>query len=116
MNAILSTTDKTYSSVIGGNHPPVLGTLKAKANNGILKEGLILAKDSNGDVVAYNPAGAAPLDTPVAVLVHELDTASDDAAVVIKHGTVVQAKLLVGSSAPDADDIAALEALTIFPQ
>lgn len=115
MNAILSTVDKTHSSVIDGTHSPILKTLAAKADNGILKEGLIVALDGDGLVDAYDPDDLATLADPVGVLVNELDTAKDNAAVVVKHGTVVKAKLLVGSAAPDAADIAALEALTIFP-
>ena len=114
MNAILTTIDKTHSSVLDGTHPHILGTMKAKAANGILKEGLLVAKDSSGDLVAYNPLGVSPVTLVVAVLIHDIDTASDDAAVVIKHGTVNKAKLLVGSAAPDAADIAALEAKTIY--
>lgn len=117
MNGILGTYNYGDSAVIDTTHPPILGTAKAKANNGTLAEGLIVAKDTNGDLVAYDPAGAgatASLAVIKGVLVHDCDTTKDDAAVIIKHGTVSQAKLLVGAAVPNAANLAALEAFGIF--
>ncbi len=51
---------------------------------------------------------------PVGVLAGEIDIAEDDAAMVVKHGTVVLAKLSVGSGVPDAEDLAALEDIGVF--
>lgn len=114
MNGIIGETTYTTSSVLSKIHPPVIKVMTAKADNGTLTEGLLVAKDSNGDIVAYEPAGDAPLDTCVGVLTQEIDTTKDDAAPVLVHGTAVQNKLVVGAVAPDADDIAALEALGVF--
>lgn len=114
MNAVLGTLEYGVSSVVSLIHPPVLKTMKAKANNGVLSAGLLVAKDSNGDLVAYDPGGASPLNVCVGVLAQSVDTATDDAAVVVRHGTVVREKLLVGSSAPDAAALAVLEGLGIF--
>ncbi len=114
MNAVLGTLEYGASSIVSLIHPPVLKTLKAKANNGVLAAGLLVAKDSNGDVVAYDPQGAAPLNVCVGVLAQEVDTSRDNAAVVLRHGTVVREKLRVGSSAPNAADLAVLESLGIF--
>lgn len=114
MNAVLGTIEYGANRVISQIHPPVLKTMKAKANNGILSAGLVVAKDSNGDIVAYDPIGTAPVNAAVGVLVQECDTAIDDAVVVLRHGTVVLGKLKVGSGAPAATDLAALEALGIF--
>lgn len=117
MNALLATFNISSAAVIDTTHPPILGTMKAKAANGTLSEGLVLAKDANGDVVAYDPAGTGPtasLAVIVGVLVHDCDTTKDDAAVVLKHGTVYLPKLLVGAAAPDAAALAALEAFGIF--
>lgn len=114
MNAVLGTIDYGASSVISAIHPPVIKTMKAKTDNGTLAAGLVVAKDSIGDLVAYEPLGDAPLNAAVGVLVQDCDTSTDDAALVLRHGTVVLGKLKVGSSAPDAVDLAALEALGIF--
>uniref|UniRef100_A0A7C3I633 Head decoration protein n=1 Tax=Gracilinema caldarium TaxID=215591 RepID=A0A7C3I633_9SPIR len=114
MNAVLGTIDYGASSVISAIHPPVIKTMKAKTNNGTLAAGLVVAEDSAGDIVAYNPGGTAPLNEAVGVLVQDCDTTTDDGALVLRHGTVVLGKLKVGTSAPDADDLAALEALGIF--
>ncbi len=116
MNAIIGSVDRTHSAVADNVHPPVMKTMVALVDNGILKAGLILAKDSNGEIVPYDPADVATLKTPVGVLAHDIDTSTDDAAVVIVHGTVALDKLLVDTSAPDADDLAALEAITIWAQ
>lgn len=114
MNAVLGTIEYGANGVVSQVHPPILKTMKAKANNGILAAGLVVAKDSNGDIVAYDPGGTAPVNAAVGVLVQDCDTATDNAAVVLRHGTVVLSKLKVGSGSPDADDLAALEALGIF--
>ena len=114
MNAVIGSMNVSDTSVISRLHPPIMGTMKAKAANGTLAEGLVVAKDSNGDLVAYDPVGLAPLNTPVGILVHECDTTKDDAAVVLKHGTAVKSALLVGASAPDAADLAKLEAIGVF--
>lgn len=114
MNAKLAELDVTQSSVIDGIHPPVIYTMKAKANNGELAPGLVVAKDGSGDLVAYNPAGVAPVDVAVGVLTQTIDTTRDDAAPVLVHGTVRLSALKVGADAPDADDLAALRALGIY--
>lgn len=114
MNAVLGTIEYGANGVVSQIHPPVLKTMKAKANNGTLSAGLVVAEDSNGDIVAYNPGGTAPLNTAVGVLVQDCDTTTDDAAVVLRHGTVVLSKLKVGAGSPDATDLDALEALGIF--
>ena len=114
MNAVLGTLEAGLSTVISPIHPPVIKTMEAKADNGTLAMGLLVAKDANGDIVAYEPAGAAPLNACVGVLSQEIDTAEDDAAPVIRHGTVIRELLLVGAAAPDAAALAALDALGIF--
>lgn len=115
MNAVLGTTEYGATGVISQIHPPVLKTMKAKADNGILAAGLLVAKDSLGDLVAYDPAGLAPLNVCVGVLAQDIDTANDDAAVVVRHGTVMLGKLKVGTSAPDATAIGVLEDMGIYP-
>lgn len=117
MNAILATVNVSDSSIIDRTHPPVLGTMKAKTANGTLAEGLVVAKNADGDLVAYDPAGTgdtASLAVPVGILVHDCDTTKDDAAVVLKHGTAVKSALLVGAAAPEAADLAKLEAIGVY--
>lgn len=117
MNAIIASFNVSQSAVVDPTHPPILGTLKVKAANGVLPEGLVLAKDSNGDVVAYDPAGTGPtasLAVIVGVLAHDCDTNKDDAAVVLKHGTASLSKLLVGVAEPDAAALSALQAFGIY--
>lgn len=114
MNAVLGTIEYGANGVVSQVHPPVLKTMKAKANNGTLSAGLVVAKDSNGDLVSYDPGGTAPVNAAVGVLVQDCDTATDDAAVVLRHGTVVLSKLKVGAGAPGATDLTALESIGIF--
>lgn len=113
MNAEIATFSLDDSSVLSRLHPPILGTLKAGSGE-LLNEGLILAKNAEGNLEAYDPEGEAPLNKPVGVLLHDCDSATDDAAVIVKHGTVVKTALLVGNKAPTAADLEALEALGIF--
>ena len=114
MNAVLGTLSYGASSVISLIHPPVIKTMKAKANNGTLSAGLLVAKDSNGDIVAYDPGGSSPVNVCVGVLAQDIDTTTDNAAAVVRHGTVVLEKLKVGAGAPNSAALAALEALGIF--
>lgn len=114
MNANVGSIDPAPSRVVAGTHPPVILSLAAKADNGTLAAGLLVALDSNGDIDAYDSGGVAPLTTVVGVLTQELDTTEDTTALVLKHGTVNADLLLEGSSAADAAAIAALEAIGIF--
>lgn len=50
---------------------------------------------------------------PVGVIAEACDTAADDTALVLRHGTVKADLLLRGSAAPDAEDLAALNAIGI---
>ena len=114
MKAILSKITPSVSRVVVGTHQAIIVTMSAKAANGILPEGLLVAKDANGKVVAYNPGGAAPLNVLKGVLTQEIDTADDDAATVLRHGTVRIEALKVGAGAATADDIEALVAVGIY--
>lgn len=114
MKANLGTITIDYSSVVTTTHPPVIKTMEAKPANGILPMGLLVAKDGDGLIDTYDPADLATLATCVGVLTRELDTTTDDAAAVIVHGTVVHELLKVGAGVPDADDLAALDALGVY--
>lgn len=114
MKAKLATITPKVSRIVVGTHPPIIVAMTALADNGVLAEGLLVAKDANGKLVAYNPAGAAPLNAAVGVLTQELDTAEDTSATVIRHGTVRAAGLLVGAVAATADDFETLVGIGIY--
>ena len=103
-------------TVVSGHHSPIYKTKKVKTGQGVLDAGLIVAVDSNGEVVPYDPAGTAPVNEPVGVLVERCDTSKEDAAVVLVHGTVFRDRLKkADGSALTADDEKALEAIGIYP-
>lgn len=114
MKANLGSISPAVSRVVTNHHPGIIRAITALAGNGTLPEGELLAKNADGKIVAYNPAGVSPLNIVVGVLTEELDTTKDDTAVVIRHGTVRREALKVGAAAVVADDVAALEAIGIY--
>lgn len=194
MDAKIATINTDTSSVIDRLHPPIVQVMEAKAANGVLAEGLLVAEDENAKLIKHQKvadaamtgvidaankvythdatpapilpgsvridnnnvapqvvtddghgrligdctAGTVNYETgeisvtlttapaagktvvvdhktrPVGVLATEIDTASDDAAPVVRHGTVVLEKLLTGAAAPDAEDLAALAGIGIY--
>lgn len=114
MNAVIGTFDIKSATVLSDQHPPVLKTVQALADQGTLAMGLLLAKDGDGKAVPYEPAGLAPLNVCIGVLTQEIDTTADTEATVLRHGTGVRELLLVGATAPDAAALAVLEDLGIF--
>ena len=118
MNGKINTVSEGYASVATPTHSPVKKTIAAAAAQGTLPGGMLVALDATSKVIPYNRAGVAPANVLKGVLDKEIDTSSDDAAIVIIHGTV-NAELLVHGAASDAitsADIAALEALGVYPQ
>lgn len=113
-NATLGTQTFADRQIIDQTHPPVILSLKTKANNGVLTAGLIVAKDANGDLVAYDPAGLSPINAPVAVVTITCDTAQESMAAVLVHGTVVAANLLTGANPAGATDLAALRDIGVY--
>lgn len=93
-----------------GDHPPVLLSGVKKAGSGAFTVGLLLARDNAGEFSPYDGTGtlAGVCDEP----------RGDDAAecVYLAHGTV-KARLLTrdGGAALSAADVAALNAMTIYP-
>jgi len=193
MKANLATIAPKVSTVVAANHPPVLATMEVLADKGVIADGQLVAKDSDGKLIAHgkvtgaamtgtidgaNKDFAATLDPapvlpgsvridnnnaaaqflvddghgrlegdgsgtvnyasgevaatfttapaagktvlvahktkPVGVNVNECDSGEDDTALVLKHGTVRTKGLLTGATAPDAEDLAALEAIGIY--
>jgi|GEM_PF-2146771 len=118
MNGKTMSASVDYASVATGTHPPVKKTFKAAAAQGVLPGGMLFALNADSDLIPYDRAGAAPANVLKGVLDKEIDTATDDAAIGIVHGTV-NTELLkysaAGSAVTDAD-LAALEAISVYPQ
>ncbi len=95
LGSLSYTREPIYSNV----HPPIILTMEALADNGTLPRGLWVAKDSNGKIVAYDPAGADPVNAPVGILVEDVDTTENTAAQVLVHGIVVASKTFINPTA-----------------
>lgn len=117
INANLGTQTFIEKNILDPLHPAIIRTMDAKANNGTLVQGLIVAKDSNGDIVAYDPVGADPLNDPIGILIKGIDTTKDTLANVLRHGTVVKAEVILGdgSSDPADSDFDLLVAKQVYP-
>jgi len=118
MKGELFTVEEGYASVATMTHPCVKRTLAAVADQGVLPGGMLYARDADSKVIPYDRAGAAPANALKGVLDKQIDTASDDAAICIVHGTVNGEMLCYGAAGGDvtAADIAALEAISIWPE
>lgn len=108
MERTLFSLDTTDSTVVDDRHPAVIRTLGLADHEADIIEGTIVAKNGASAIVAYNPAGEAPLNIPVGVLVRTA-YAGDEAGDVIVHGCVFAEALLTGASAATTTDMTALE-------
>ncbi len=115
-NAVLGHQIGEEKLVVDFSHPPVMLSMKVKTGQGVLPAGLIVARDSNDDIVPYDPAGTAPVNEPVGVLYTRCDTENESIAVVVVHGVVVKDSLLVGENAPSDSDLKALMDKGIYPR
>lgn len=117
-NAKLGTNTFEDKQILDRTHPGVVVAGLFAAAQGILPNGLIVAKDGTGLYVPYDPTALDTTKTPVAVLAEEVDTAVTTVAGVVRHGTVVAENLLVGdataTAAASASDIALLADITIY--
>mgnify|MGYP002777217313 CR=1 FL=1 len=118
MDGKLFQIDVSDVSVASPTHPCVFKTLAALAGQGVLPDGMLYALDGDGKLIPYDRAGVAPANALKGVLSKSIDTATDDAAIGIIHGTVNTEKLVHGAAgdAVTAADLAALEAIMIYPQ
>ncbi|MGD9808880.1 MAG: hypothetical protein AB7E76_10715 [Deferribacterales bacterium] len=114
VNGVIGQQTITDKSVIDDRHPAVIRFMQFKADNGIIGAGEILALDSNGDVVSYDPASGGTEASPIGVCSSQTDTAKDTAGGVIIHGTVVGASLLTLGVKAVSAEIEALEANTLI--
>ncbi len=114
-NAIIGTVQTTQpQSIFSSEHPPVYMTMSVKANQDTLNRGTVVAKDSNGDVVPYDPSGTAPVNTPVGILIEDVDTTKETTAVVGVHGVAIGSRCNVKGSALAAADIDKLKSIGIY--
>ncbi len=117
-DGVVNTGTYDNRSILDRTHSPVVQTGVFKDAQGTLPKGLILAKDGNGLYVPYAPAASDGTQNPKAVLAEEIDTTENTSALVVKHGTVVEEMLLVGTSeatsSASEDDIALLSDITIY--
>jgi len=112
---------REYGAIEHPMHPCVTLPMKVKANQGVLKKGLIVGKDANGEIVPYNPnakdtnGNPLPESTPVGVLSQDIDTSVDTVAVVIVHGTVYRERVFrADGNALTDTDVQKLADLTIW--
>jgi len=112
VNGVICQSTLTEKSVADGVHPIVTRSKQFKADNGTIEAGEILALDSNGDVVSYNPASGGPEVTPIGVCAMSIDTSKDTLGIVIVHGTVLRKSILALGAEAAAADITALETNT----
>ena len=117
-NGVTNTGTYDNRSILDRGHSPVVQTGMFAEAQGTLPKGLILAKNGDGVYVPYAPAASDGTQNPKAVLAEEIDTTVNTSALVVRHGTVVEEMLLVGtsvstSSATEAD-IALLSDITIY--
>ncbi len=97
-------------------HPPVILSMKVKADQGILEAGTIVGKDGDGLIVPYDPTATivvdsttgatapAPEATPIGVLVERVDTTKETVGNVLVHGIVFRERLIrVGADVSEDD-------------
>jgi len=108
-NGVVGTQIISSKSVIDGRHPAVVRIMEFLTENGVIPAGEIIAFDSDGKAVSYDPTGTAPLNAPIGVCTEEIDTAKDSAGNVLVHGCVLASSLLTLGTASTVSHKAALE-------
>lgn len=83
--------------VVSQEHPPIVVTLEANFTQKV-KQGAWVMKDADGLVVPYVPGEG---NTPLGILLEDVDPAQSTVAQVLVHGVVVAANtFIVGESGP----------------
>ena len=95
-------------------HPAVVLSKAVKSGQGVLEKGTIVAVDSNGLVVPYNPSATDSTAEPVGVLVERVDTDKETVGNVLVHGVVYRERLVVAGGSVTADDLKKLESIGIW--
>lgn len=117
-NGVIGNISYSKKTILDRTHPPVVQSGQFLADQGTLPQGLIVAKNGDNLYVPYAPTATNGTQNPKGVLTDELDTTQSTTATVLKHGTVVEEALLVGTSdttsAPTEDDLSLLSDITIY--
>jgi len=95
-------------------HPAVILSKSVKQGQGVLERGTIVAVDSNGLVVPYNPSATDSTAEPVGVLVERVDTSKETVGNVLVHGVVYRERLVVAGGSVTTDDLKKLESIGIW--
>ena len=93
-------------------HKPVILTKQLRADQGVLEAGSIIAKDSDGNLVIYDPSNTD--HEVIGVLTRTVDTNRNVNALVLVHGVVNGRFLKTASGEADENTIKALEEKTIW--
>ena len=113
-NAKLGTQTFKEITVIDYTHPPVVWDFPVATGQGELAPGTVVALNSAGAVVPYDPDGAAPENDPIGVLIMRVNTDDEDVAPVLIHGCAVRKHVTVGGNPISDADVAKLRAKQIF--
>jgi hypothetical protein len=120
-NGILGGLSFVEVQVLAEGHPAVVRSWTVKASQGTLAPGQLVAIDSTGLAVAYNPAYVPGQNDPPApvlrgVALRATDTAKEAAVDIVVHGTVVKKTLCLAAGAtPAAAVLDALDKLGVWP-
>ncbi len=95
-------------------HPAVILSKSIKAGQGVLERGTIVAVDSNGLVVSYNPSATDSTAEPVGVLIERIDTGKETVGNVLVHGVVFKERLVVAGGTVSEGDLAKLSKIGIY--
>ena len=108
-NAVLGQMEVGDRPIIDRTHPAVIIGMKAEQNQGEITRGALLAAGGNGVTAADGSATEF-----AGVLTESIDTAEEEVAAVLVHGTVVRETLLAGGAAPSEAQIQALAKMGIW--
>jgi len=95
-------------------HPAVILSKSVKQGQGILERGTIVAVDSNGLVVPYNPSATDSTGEPVGVLVERVDTGKETVGNVLVHGVVFRGRLVIAGGTVSEGDLTKLSKIGIY--
>jgi len=95
-------------------HPAVILSKAVKQGQGVLERGTIVAVDSNGLVVPYNPSATDSTAEPVGVLVERVDTSKETVGNVLVHGVVFRGRLVIAGGTVSEGDLTKLSKIGIY--
>ena len=95
-------------------HPAVILSKSVKQGQGVLERGTIVAVDSNGLVVPYNPSATDSTGEPVGVLVERVDTGKETVGNVLVHGVVFRGRLVIAGGTVSEGDLTKLSKIGIY--